>query len=293
MRLLPSTIRDFRLSHAPFVLVAPCRADGERNWWAARSCLLVLCAVVAGCGQQSQPSGDRSQSQAVSQAAKPLNELTLADLTKIAQRGDTEAQWQLAVRHENGQKTATNLVEATKWYRKAAEAGHAEGQYSFGFLHFAGKGVPENAGEAFKWFTKAADQGSAKAQFALGAMYRDGEGIAQDQVKAHEFFQKAANQGLAPAQNALGDMYVNGQGVSTNLAEAFAWLVLAAQGGSQEAGKNLDLLVGFLEVGDYVDGQALLEKRRDAIREQIAKQSTLRALSKSSGELDVTRAAEA
>ena len=51
--------------------------------------------------------------------------------------------------------------------RRLAEQGDAEAQYSLGWRYDEGEGVPEDKAEAVKWYRLAAEQGNDDAKFSL------------------------------------------------------------------------------------------------------------------------------
>lgn len=87
-----------------------------------------------------------------------------------ANRGDAEAQFNLALCYDQGEGVALDQAEAVRWYRRAADQGHASAQYNLGVCYSQGTGVPQDYAEAVRWFRLAADQGSAIAQNALGRL---------------------------------------------------------------------------------------------------------------------------
>ena len=97
------------------------------------------------------------------------NEKTAVDLlTRSAQQGNVEAMLQLGNAFTFGTETAKLVAdadtEAAQWYFKAASAGNADAQYTLGLLFMAGKGVQKNEEEASRWMEKAAKQGHADAK---------------------------------------------------------------------------------------------------------------------------------
>ena len=52
----------------------------------------------------------------------------------------------------------------------AAEKGGSDAQYNLGLMYDLGQGTPQNDKEALKWYRKAAEQGYAKAQNNLQGM---------------------------------------------------------------------------------------------------------------------------
>ena len=117
-------------------------------------------------------------------------------LVGAAQKGSTEAMYNLSVCYEFGHGVEKNHDEANRWCRAAAEQGHAEAAYVLGRAYFLGEGMTENRAEACKWYLKAAKGGSATAQQALAHCYLDGRGVPQNFVEAYKFAILAAAGGL-------------------------------------------------------------------------------------------------
>ena len=123
----------------------------------------------------------------------------LIELRPLAERGDADAQTNLAIMFENGLGVPQDYTEAVKWYQRAAEQGHVGAQNNLGVMYGNGRGVAQDHTEAAKWYQLAAEQGVAQPQDNLGVMYENGRGVPQDFVRAHMWFNLAAAQGLAPA----------------------------------------------------------------------------------------------
>ena len=133
---------------------------------------LMLMAVLNVSGQEA--------------AAPPPNghQPTVPELQPRAEAGDSEAQYQFAVRYSSGHSVPHDGSEALKWFRKSAENGHAMGQVSLGLICREGNyGVKRDDAQAVDWFRKAANQGNAHGQSKLGFMYERGEGVPQMTVR--------------------------------------------------------------------------------------------------------------
>jgi len=161
---------------------------------------------------------------------------------KLAEQGNTEAQFQTGLIYANQQSVIKDDKLAVDWLAKAAEQGHRAAQTKLGFMYAAGKGVAQNYSSAIYWCYKAAEQGDATAQFNLGLMYAKGQGVAQDNSLAVSWYSKAAEQGYAHAQYYLGDMYANGRGVAKDSKQAAVLYRKAAKQGLAEAVAALELL---------------------------------------------------
>ena len=87
----------------------------------------------------------------------------VGSLRQTAERGDREAQFNLALLHGNGAGVPQDLGESAKWLRRAAEQGHAQAQFGLGTMLAEGKGIPRNYGESAIWLRRAAEQGIDQA----------------------------------------------------------------------------------------------------------------------------------
>jgi len=160
-------------------------------------------------------------------------------LKSKAEKGDAEAQLQLAYRYANGDGVARDAAKAVKWLRKAADQGSARAQCQLALYYASGTGVKPDKFEGAHWLRRAADQGLAEAQFNLGICYAQGEGVQRDAVTAAEWYRKAADQGLPQAEAELGNCYLEGQGVPKDIPEGVNWTRKAAEQGYAPAQNTL------------------------------------------------------
>jgi TPR repeat protein len=119
--------------------------------------------------------------------------------------------------------------------RKLSEQGDPQAQTLLGHRYFYGQGVSMDQVEGCRWYRKAAEQGSAEAQCFVGFCYGVGDGVAQDVKEADRWNRRSANQGWPQGQMRIGLNYFFGHGASNvvDLVEAYKWLHLAATGGYQ------------------------------------------------------------
>lgn len=119
-----------------------------------------------------------------------------------AEKGDADAQLQLAMRYAEGDGVIQNDKEAARWFALAAQQGLPEAQYRYGLALLKGRGVVQDYRAAFSWIEKPAKSGYAKAQYSLGELYRYGTGTAIDKARAYLWFNLAAAQGIEAAAKA-------------------------------------------------------------------------------------------
>ncbi|KAG0052478.1 hypothetical protein BGZ90_006473 [Linnemannia elongata] len=164
--------------------------------------------------------------------------LSVADIQKLAEEGDAEAQYLTGCQYdvwqfdELGQNIISNgYAQAMEWYLKAAKQGHLEAQWAIGNLYENGLERPVDLNKAFEWYLKAAEGGYAPAQTILGKWYWDGSGgvPGSDESKAFEWYLKAAEGGDSLAQKQVGEFYFNGRGgVLKDELKAFVWFMKSA-----------------------------------------------------------------
>ena len=116
----------------------------------------------------------------------------LTSITKKAEQGDLDSQFDLGWRYHKGKGVKKDDSKAFALWTAAANKGHAAAQHNLALLYFNGLGVEKNAIEAVNWFRKAAEAGFPQAQRNLGFCYRSGSGLKQDNSEAFKWFRESA-----------------------------------------------------------------------------------------------------
>ena len=115
-------------------------------------CLVTSLSLPFSFGQAPETSGDRPK----------------LSLQERAERGDADAQFNLAKMYESGRSgRKRDYSEAERWHRKAAEQGDAYAQASLGILLRFGKGVAQDYVEAYKWLQLAVSQTNGGEQESI------------------------------------------------------------------------------------------------------------------------------
>jgi TPR repeat protein len=168
------------------------------------------------------------------QSPKPkVDNLSL--LQRDANAGKPEAQYQLALLYESGDKVDLNPGEAIRWYTSAANKGLKEAQYRLGIAYLHGSGVPQNIIKGKEYLSKAADQNYDLANKLLPIYL----GNAKEPSIVLSWFLEKALEGDADAQYGLGHIYENGWGVPADPVNAKKWYVSARSMGNDDADKRL------------------------------------------------------
>ena len=102
---------------------------------------------------------------------------SLADLRKLADQGDADAQWQMGVRYHNAEDVPHDDAQAMQWFLRAAEQGNVAAQSALGAYYWAGRGVPEDLSKAYFWSAIALAQGDENSKVRL-------EGLASQMTHA-------------------------------------------------------------------------------------------------------------
>ena len=124
----------------------------------------------------------------------------------LAERGDADAQYNLAVTLSENSRIPGDTIEAVLWYRRAAEQGHNDARYRLGWMYAEGWGVPENYAKATRWFRMAAEQGHVEAQFSLGTLNDLIGGLPENRVQAYAWYIVAAAQGIEDARTSKDNL---------------------------------------------------------------------------------------
>ena len=158
-------------------------------------------------------------------------------ITALAEQGNAEAQYNLAMMLFNGELVHFGIEEAVDWLRKAAEQGHAGAQYMMGNAYYFGyEPLLQDYQQAVVWYRKAAEQGDEDSQVSLGRMYAKGKGVSQDYQQAVVWYRKAADHCHYPAQSELGKLYAEGEGMPRDYQQAYAWYSVLAANMPDDAG---------------------------------------------------------
>lgn len=103
-------------------------------------------------------------------AASAGDKLFLEILT-LAEQGDREAQFSLALMYDTGDPARQNPEQAVYWFSKAAEAGVAGACLYLGMKYEFGVQVGKDTAKAQHWYTQAALKGWPQAAFMLANLY--------------------------------------------------------------------------------------------------------------------------
>ena len=168
---------------------------------------------------------------------------TLSELQQRAESGDSDAQYDLAMRYWEGKEGAPkDDSKAFYWAKKAAEQGNAYAQSWVGYFYENAYGTARDFGEAAYWYRRSADQGNRFSQNNLGECYYYGRGVERSYEKAVLWYKKAVDQEFPSACYNLGWCYENGEGVASNRSLAISYYRKAAASGNEDARQRLSKL---------------------------------------------------
>ena len=120
----------------------------------------------------------------------------------LAEKGDSDAAFNLGQAYRLGRGVQTNLGAAQTWFERAARNGHLDAQTTLGLLLFQNG----NQTGGLRWLKQAADQGEPRAMLVYGTALFNGDGVTQDPVVGYAYVSRAAAQGLAPAKETLAEL---------------------------------------------------------------------------------------
>ncbi len=99
---------------------------------------------------------------------------SIADLQKLADGGDSMAQYELGIRYQNGDHAPSNPHMAMRLFQEAAEKGNLPAMYHLGVLYQGGILVKKDSAKATAWYLKAKAGGfpPAAARFNVDGTLR-------------------------------------------------------------------------------------------------------------------------
>lgn len=204
-------------------------------------------------GEEDLPG--RSRSSARSEQLMPPDAVGPLSLRLAAANGDPSAEFEVAVRLDEGRGIARDLEQAVVWYRRSASRGFAPAQYRLGTLYERGLGVSADRGRAMAWYRSAAEKGNVKAMHNFAVLNASAE-FADFETAAH-WFGEAAERGLVDSQFNLAVLHETGRGADQDLKQAYKWFALAARGGDKEAARRRDRVRWMLNSGELEAAEAL------------------------------------
>lgn len=86
----------------------------------------------------------------------------------LAEQGEVDAQYHLALLYEEGQGIEKNNDLARFWYLRAAQKGYVDAYFALGEIYAVGRGTEADRSLAFHWYTMAAASGHSRAKEVVG-----------------------------------------------------------------------------------------------------------------------------
>jgi TPR repeat protein len=136
--------------------------------------------------------------------------------------------------------SAGNFEAAYDAFVKLADLGDIEAEYNLAVMYELGQGLEQNYQNAFEYFNRAAGKGNILAISGMARLLYHGRGVEQDFFRAQALYKLAAESGLGSAQNTYGAMLLLGKGTEPNPKEAMLWFTKALKQGNSEAAINLE-----------------------------------------------------
>lgn len=163
-------------------------------------------------------------------------------LLALAEQGDTRSMLGLArMRLDQTLSSRFDPTGAVEWLTRAAEAGSPEAQFDLAQLYEKGLGVPVDPARALALYQEAADQNYARAINDMGFfLYQGSFGLDRDVEKALQYFEKAADLRHPEAMYNFAALIDDGLIATKGPEDAAEYLYLALRSGSKDV---LDVLL--------------------------------------------------
>ncbi len=150
------------------------------------------------------------------------NPAVVTFLRNAAEKGNLNAQIELAKKYRTGDGVETNLVEAFKWMQLAAASDVESSRvnaaaYELARMYENGEGVQKNLPEAWAYYQSAAAGEYPDGLYRVAVMYDHGTGVPKDLKQAAEHYFLAATRGWGSFQSNATDrllqLYADGHGL--------------------------------------------------------------------------------
>src|SRR4051812_15508149 len=126
----------------------------------------------------------------------------VAEWRPLADKGDSDAQYNLGQAYKMGRGVPADLRIAQTWYEKAAQQGHPQAAANLGLILFQ-NGEKQRA---IPWLKMAAEADDPRAEYVLGTALFNGDVAGKDWPRAYALMSRAAAQGFPPAAANLQSM---------------------------------------------------------------------------------------
>ncbi|MEO7655654.1 MAG: SPOR domain-containing protein [Sphingomicrobium sp.] len=120
----------------------------------------------------------------------------------LADRGNSDAMFNLAQAYRLGRGVPANLATAKSLFERAARAGHLESQTTLGLLLLQGG----DRLDGLAWLKSAAEAGEPRALLVYGTALVNGDGVTQDQLLGYSYVHSAAEAKLPAARRTLVEL---------------------------------------------------------------------------------------
>ena len=167
-----------------------------------------------------------------------VDPISVDEIRKAAEEGDSDAQGQLGIMLATGQGMEADPEEAVAWLTRAADQENITAIFNLGILYEKGIGVSQDENEAAFWFWQAAEKEDVGARMKLGTMLIKGKGFMEGS-RTVQAITASAESGFPYAQAFLGKLYLEGAGLAQNDPSAEKWLRKAAEQGDESGMFNL------------------------------------------------------
>ena len=209
-----------------------------------------------------------------------LDEIGIDWLTKVAEKGFAQAQYELGIIYERKQ----SFNDAAKWYLKSAKQDNDPAKCRLVDLYALGMGVEKSTKEALEWLDKCNWEGECIREcdeyyilrdyfiftlnkeedrrgaklYSLGSLFYNGKTTAQSYEEAIKWWKFAIEANNSEAAYMLGVCYEKGYGVEQSYEQAFKWFLRAAEQGYGKARFSLGVC--------YENGEGIGQSYTEAIK---------------------------
>lgn len=152
------------------------------------------------------------------------------------------------------------FTEALQILEKLAEGGDSKAQYEIALMYLQGIGTRVDPARGGYWMLAAANNGNVAAMVEIGGRFESGANVERNYLLSFTWYRRAAALEDPIAAYRLAGLYERGAGLQRDLPRAWAWYRLSRKFGNPIAIESTDRVWKLMDAIERVQAEALYER---------------------------------
>jgi len=152
------------------------------------------------------------------------------------------------------------FTEALSLLEKLAESGDSRAQYEVALMYLQGIGTRVDPARGGYWMLAAANNGNVAAMVEIGGRFESGANVERNYLLSFTWYRRAAALGDPIAAYRLAGLYERGTGVQRDLPRAWAWYRLSRKFGNPIAIEATDRVWKLMDAIERTQAETLVDQ---------------------------------